>query len=76
MADQRYYFAWKSPFDGQGSRTRWPELYKREFRILKHGAMNSRLVKFTDTGRLEIINGQSIRKVKPGSSPQAAIPGL
>ena len=52
----KYYYAWKN-------NPKRKTLYKRLFRIISRGKMNSVLVEF-ENGQREIISGNAIRKVE------------
>jgi hypothetical protein len=57
-----YYYAWKN-------NSKRATLYRRHFKVLARGAMNSALVEF-ENGQREVISRNAMRKVKGGDAAQ------
>jgi hypothetical protein len=53
---QLYKYNW-------GTNEKQVKLKGRVFELLAHGKLNSRKVRFIDTGQIEIISGNALRKV-------------
>jgi len=52
-----YYYAWKN-------NEKRATLYKRLFKVIVRGTMNSALIEFIDNGQREIISRNAIRKAR------------